>query len=153
MKINTTRVEMVLMNRAIPANYLEKELGINRSTITRLRNGERKLENLTLETIMIVQKWIDEENYRFSYDYSELIEELEEDIAEGLTGNYLFIVRGEYNEALEKCPIIDYYYSKEEFVTKALEFIGENQSSFIGIDENGEFNSYQEDYYWFSIIW
>lgn len=114
MKINTTRVEMVLMNRAIPANYLEKELGINRSTITRLRNGERKLENLTLETIMIVQKWIDEENYRFSYDYSELIEQLEEDIAEGLTGNYLFIVRGEYNEALEKCPIIDYYYSKEE---------------------------------------
>ena len=114
MKINTTRVEMVLMNRAIPANYLEKELGINRSTITRLRNGERKLENLTLETIMIVQKWIDEENYRFSYDYSEPIEELEEDIAEGLTGNYLFIVRGEYNEALEKCPIIDYYYSKEE---------------------------------------
>ena len=114
MKINTTRVEMVLMNGAIPANYLEKELGINRSTITRLRNGERKLENLTLETIMIVQKWIDEENYRFSYDYSELIEELEEDIAEGLTGNYLFIVRGEYNEALEKCPIIDYYYSKEE---------------------------------------
>ena len=114
MKINTTRVEMVLMNRAIPANYLEKELGINRSTITRLRNGARKLENLTLETIMIVQKWIDEENYRFSYDYSELIEELEEDIAEGLTGNYLFIVRGEYNEALEKCPIIDYYYSKEE---------------------------------------
>ena len=114
MKINTTRVEMVLMNRAIPANYLEKELGINRSTITRLRNGERKLENLTLETIMIVQKWIDEENYRFSYDYSELIEELEEDIAEGLTGNYLFIVRGEYNEALEKCPIIDYNYSKEE---------------------------------------
>lgn len=114
MKINTTRVEMVLMNRAIPANYLEKELGINRSTITRLRNGERKLENLTLETIMIVQKWIDEGNYRFSYDYNELIEELEEDIAEGLTGNYLFIVRGEYNEALEKCPIIDYYYSKEE---------------------------------------
>ena len=38
------------------------------------------------------------------------------------------------------------YLSKGEFVTKALEFIGENQSSFIGIDENGEFNSYQEDY-------
>lgn len=114
MKINTTRVEMVLMNRAIPANYLEKELGINRSTITRVRNGERKLENLTLETIMIVQKWIDEGNYRFSYDYSKLIEDLEEDIAEGLTDDYLFIVRGEYNEALEKCPIIDYYYSKEE---------------------------------------
>lgn len=114
MKINTIRVEMVLMNRAIPAYYLGKELGISRSTITRVRNGERKLENLTLETIMIVQKWIDEGNYRFSYDYSELIEDLEADIAEGLTDDYLFIVRGNYNEALEKCPIIDYYYSQDE---------------------------------------
>ena len=114
MLINTTRVAMVLMNRAIPANYLEKELGISRSTITRVRNGERKFENLTLETIMTIQKWIDEGNYRFSYDYSELIEELEADIAEGLTDDYLFIVRGDYNEALEKCPIIDYYYSQDE---------------------------------------
>lgn len=114
MLINTTRVEMVLMNRAIPANYLEKELGISRSTITRVRNGERKFENLTLETIMTIQKWIDEGNYRFSYDYSEFIEELEADIAEGLTDDYLFIVRGSYNEVLEKSPIIDYYYSEEE---------------------------------------
>ena len=114
MIINTTRVEMVLMNRAIPANYLEKELGISRSTITRVRNGERKFENLTLETIMTIQKWIDDGNYTFSYDYSELIEDLEADIAEGLTDDFIFIVRGEYNEALEKCPIIDYFYTKEE---------------------------------------
>ena len=63
---------------------------------------------------MTIQKWIDEGNYRFSYDYSELIEELEADIAEDLTDDYLFIVRGDYNEALEKCPIIDYYYSQDE---------------------------------------
>jgi transcriptional regulator with XRE-family HTH domain len=114
MRINTTRVYMVLMNKAIPAYYLEKELGISRSRITRIRNGERKFENLALETVMIIQKWIDDGNYTFSYDYSELIEDLEADIAEGLTDDYLFIVRGDYNEALEKCPIIDYYYSKEE---------------------------------------
>ena len=114
MKINTTRVYMVLMNKAIPANYLEKELGINRSTITRVRNGERKFENLTLETITIIQRWIDDGNYTFSYDYSGLIADLEADITEGLTDDYLFIVRGDYNEALEKCPIIDYFYSKEE---------------------------------------
>lgn len=114
MKINTTRVYMVLMNKAIPAYYLEKELGISRSRITRIRNGERKFENLALETVMIIQKWIDDGNYTFSYDYSDLIEELEADIAEGLTDDYLFIVRGDYNEALEKCPIIDYCYSKEE---------------------------------------
>lgn len=114
MIINTTRVYMVLMNKAIPANYLEKELGINRSTITRVRNGERKFENLTLETITTIQRWIDDGNYNFSYDYSKLIENLEDDIAEGLTDDYLFIVRGNYNEALEKCPIIDYYYSQDE---------------------------------------
>lgn len=114
MKINTTRVYMVLMNKAIPAYYLEKELGISRSRITRIRNGERKFENLALETVMIIQKWIDDGNYTFSYDYSDLIEDLEADIAEGLTDDYLFIVRGDYNEALEKCPIIDYCYSKEE---------------------------------------
>lgn len=114
MRINTTRVYMVLMNKAIPAYYLEKELGISRSRITRIRNGERKFENLTLETIMTIQKWIDDGNYTFSYDYSELIEDLEADIAEGLTDDYLFIVRGDYNEALEKSPITDYYYSQDE---------------------------------------
>ena len=114
MIINTARVELVLMNKAIPANYLEREIGISRSAITRVRNGERKLENLTLETIMTIQKWIDEGNYRFSYDYSELIEDLEEDIAEGLTDEYIYVVRGPYNELLEKCPIIDYYYTSEE---------------------------------------
>ena len=68
MIINTKKVEMVLMNKAIPANLLEREIGISRSTITRIRNGERKIENLTLDTIAKVQQWIDAGNYRFSYD-------------------------------------------------------------------------------------
>ena len=59
MIINTKKVEMVLMNKAIPANLLEREIGISRSTITRIRNGERKIENLTLDTIAKVQQWID----------------------------------------------------------------------------------------------
>ncbi|MGZ0972123.1 hypothetical protein ACXOSX_04315 [Streptococcus thermophilus] len=114
MMINVARVESVLMNKAIPANYLEREIGISRSAISRVRNGERKIENLTLETIIKVQKWIDSGKYTFSYDYSDLIEELEEDIAEGLTDEYIYVVRGPYNEILEKCPIIDYYYTSEE---------------------------------------
>lgn len=114
MIINVARVELVLMNKAIPANYLENEIGISRSAITRVRSGERKIENLTLETIMKVQKWIDSGKYTFSYDYSELIEELEEDVAEGLVDEYIYVVRGPYNEILEKCPIVDYYYTSEE---------------------------------------
>ena len=47
------------MNKAIPANFLERKTGVSRSAITRVRNGERKIENLTLETIIKIQSWID----------------------------------------------------------------------------------------------
>lgn len=114
MIINTKKVEMILTNKAIPANLLEREIGISRSAITRLRNGERKIENLTLETIVKVQQWINDGHYTFSYDYSDLLDELTSDIEEGLTGKYLYIVRGDYNEVMEKNMIIDYYYSPDE---------------------------------------
>lgn len=114
MRINTSRVEMVLMNRAISAYRLAKEIGIQESSISLLRNGKKEFDKLSLEVAMRVQSWIDSGNYTFSYDYSDLIEELEEDIAEGLVDEYIYIVRGSYNEILEKCPIIDYYYTAEE---------------------------------------
>lgn len=114
MRINTSRVEMVLMNRAISAYRLAKEIGIQESSISLLRNGKKEFDKLSLEVAMRVQNWIDSGNYTFSYDYSDLIEELEKDIAEGLTDEYIYIVRGAYSEILEKSPIIDYYYTAEE---------------------------------------
>lgn len=114
MKINTSQVEMVLMNKAISAYRLAKEIGIQESSISLLRNSKKDFNKLSLEVAMRVQTWIDAGNYRFSYDYSELIEELEADMAEGLTGDYIYIVRGEYNEVMDKCMIIDYYYTPEE---------------------------------------
>lgn len=114
MKINTSQVEAVLMNKAVSAYRLAKEIGIQESSISLLRNGKKDFSKLSLEFAMRVQSWIDAGNYRFSYDYSELIEDLEADIDEGLTDEYLYIVRGDYNETLDKCPIIDYYYTAEE---------------------------------------
>ncbi|MCT2902494.1 hypothetical protein EFM47_01855 [Streptococcus thermophilus] len=114
MKINTTRVNMVLKNEAIPADYLENEIGISHSVIEKVREDESEFKNLTLDVVAKIQKWIDDGKYTFSYDYSDLIEELEEDIEEGLTDEYIYVVRGPYNELLEKCPIIDYYYTSEE---------------------------------------
>ena len=105
---------MVLMNKDIPAYCLENEIGISRSAIEKVRDDESEFKNLTLDVAAKIQKWIDDGNYTFSYDYSEFIEELEEDLAEGLIDDYLFIVRGDYDEALEKRPIIDYYYTPEE---------------------------------------
>ncbi|MFT0853401.1 hypothetical protein [Streptococcus agalactiae] len=114
MRINTSQVEAVLINKAVSAYRLAKEIGIHESSISLLRNGKKDFNKLSLEVAMRVQSWIDAGNYRFSYDYSELIEELEADIEEGLANEYLYIVRGDYIELLEKCPIIDYYYTTEE---------------------------------------
>ena len=105
---------MVLMNKAISAYRLAKEIGIQESSISLLRNGKKDFNKLSLEVAMRVQAWINAGNYRFSYDYSELIEDLEADIEEGLADEYIYIARGEYNEVMEKCMIIDYYYDPEE---------------------------------------
>lgn len=102
------------MNKAVSAYRLAKEIGIQESSISLLRSGKKDFNKLSLEFVMRVQSWIDAGNYRFSYDYSELIEELESDTAEGLTSEYIYIIRGEYNEILDKRPIIDYYYTPEE---------------------------------------
>lgn len=114
MRINTSQVETVLMNKAVSAYRLAKEIGIQESSISLLRNGKKDFNKLSLEVAMRVQSWIDAGNYRFSYDYSELIEELEADMAEGLTSDYIYIVRGEYNEVMDKCMVIDFYYNPEE---------------------------------------
>lgn len=114
MHINTSQVEAVLMNKAVSAYRLAKEIGIQESSISLLRNGKKDFNKLSLEVAMRVQTWIDAGNYRFSYDYSDLIEELEADMAEGLSDEYIYIVRGEYNEIMGKSMIIDYYYDPEE---------------------------------------
>ena len=102
------------MNKAVSAYRLAKEIGIQESSISLLRNGKKDFNKLSLEVAKRVQAWIDAGNYRFSYDYSELIEELEADMAEGLTGEYIYVVRGEYNEIMGKSMIVDYYYTPEE---------------------------------------
>ena len=114
MIINTERVRMVLMNKAISGYALWKATGVSQTATSRLRSGHKKFEDLSLETICKIQAWIDAGNYTFSYDYSELLNELTADIEEGLTDEYLYVVRGEYNEIMEKRMIIDYYYSPDE---------------------------------------
>lgn len=114
MIINTERVKMVLMNKAISGYALWQATGVPQSGISRLRSGKKRFEDLTVETLEKIQRWIDAGNYTFSYDYSELLDELTSDIEEGLTGEYLYVVRGDYNEIIEKRMIIDYYYSPDE---------------------------------------
>lgn len=114
MIIKTEQVRLVISNKALPTKQLSEIIGISQKVLDEYRAGSLSFDDLSASVLMNIQKWIDDGNYTFSYDYSEFISELEKDIAEGLTDDYLFIVRGDYNEALEKCPIIDYYYSQDE---------------------------------------
>lgn len=59
MKIDTTKVEAFLMDKTVSAYRLAKDTGISQSTITRLRNKERLFKNITVETLLKVQTWID----------------------------------------------------------------------------------------------
>ena len=59
MKIDLTKVEAVLTDKTVSAYRLAKETGISQSTITRLRNKERLFKNITVETLIKVQTWID----------------------------------------------------------------------------------------------
>lgn len=58
MKIDTTKVEAVLMDKTVSAYRLSKDTGVPQTTITRLRNKERSFKNFTVETLEKVQAWI-----------------------------------------------------------------------------------------------
>lgn len=116
MIIKTEQIKEVLYNNALTGYFLEKSgIGITRQAISQLRNkGVENFEKLPLETIMKIQKWIDDGNYKFSYDYSEILEELISDYEEGMTDDKIYVVRKEFDERLGACPIVDYYYELDE---------------------------------------
>ena len=64
MRINTSQVEAVLMDKTVSAYRLAKEIGIQESSISLLRNGKKDFKKLSLEVAMRVQKWIDAGNIK-----------------------------------------------------------------------------------------
>lgn len=116
MIIKTEQVKLVLYNTALTGYFLEKSgIGISRQAISQLRNkGEENFEKLPLETVMKVQKWIDDGNYRFSYDYENIIGNLEDDIEEGNVSDKIYVLRGSFDERLGFAPILGYYVSLDD---------------------------------------
>ena len=64
MRINTSQVEAVLMDKTLSAYRLAKEIGIQESSISLLRNGKKDFNKLSLEVAIRVQKWIDAGNIK-----------------------------------------------------------------------------------------
>ena len=64
MRINTSQVEAVLMDKTVSAYRLAREIGIQESSISLLRNGKKDFNKLSIEVAMRVQKWIDAGNIK-----------------------------------------------------------------------------------------
>lgn len=64
MLINTSQVEAVLMDKTVSAYRLAREIGIQESSISLLRNGKKDFNKLSIEVAMRVQKWIDAGNIK-----------------------------------------------------------------------------------------
>ena len=118
MILNVSRIEYVLLKSDVPGYTLQQETGLSRVTISQLRLGKADIKNLTLAKLEAVQRWIDAGGFAFSYDYSEILSEILSDQLEGLLGDEIYIKRGEYNELLERSPIVDFFYTKEEADTE-----------------------------------
>lgn len=61
MLIDTEKVKEVLMNKEMTGYALWKATSVSQQAISRLRSGKKRFEDLSLETIMKIQAWIDEE--------------------------------------------------------------------------------------------
>lgn len=60
MLIDTEKVKEILMNKEITGYSLWKNTGVSQQAISRLRSGKKRFEDLSLETIIKIQSWIDE---------------------------------------------------------------------------------------------
>lgn len=118
MILNVSRIEYVLLKSDVPGYTLQQETGLSRVTISQLRLGKADIKNLTLAKLEAVQRWIDAGGFAFSYDYSEILSEILSDQLEGLLGDEIYIKRDGYNELLERAPIVDFFYTKEEADTE-----------------------------------
>ncbi|MCK1200333.1 hypothetical protein MXZ33_06015 [Streptococcus uberis] len=116
MIIKTEQVKEVLYNNALTGYSLEMSgAGITRQAISQLRSkGEENFEKLPLETIMKIQKWIDDGNYKFSYDYEDIIENLKDDIEDGEAIDKIYVLRDAFDERLGFAPILGYYVSLDD---------------------------------------
>lgn len=59
MLIDTDKVKEILMDKEITGYQLWKNTDVSQQAISRLRSGKKRFEDLSLETIMKIQSWID----------------------------------------------------------------------------------------------
>lgn len=62
MIIDTEKVKKALLDRNVTGYALWKATGVSQQAISRLRSGKKRFEDLSVETVEKVQKWLDKED-------------------------------------------------------------------------------------------
>lgn len=62
MIIDTEKVKEILLDRSVTGYALWKATGVSQQAISRLRSGKKRFEDLSVETVEKVQRWLDEED-------------------------------------------------------------------------------------------
>ena len=62
MLIDTEKVKEILLDRSVTGYALWKATGVSQQAISRLRSGKKRFEDLSVETVEKVQKWLDKED-------------------------------------------------------------------------------------------
>lgn len=62
MLIDTEKVKEVLLDRSVTGYALWKATGVSQQAISRLRSGKKCFEDLSVETVEKVQRWLDEKD-------------------------------------------------------------------------------------------
>ena len=62
MIIDTEKVKEILLDRSVTGYALWKATGVSQQAISRLRSGKKRFEDLSVETVQKVQRWLDEKD-------------------------------------------------------------------------------------------
>lgn len=62
MIIDTEKVKEILLDRNVTGYALWKATGVSQQAISRLRSGKKRFEDLSVETVEKVQRWLDEKD-------------------------------------------------------------------------------------------
>lgn len=62
MLIDTEKVKEILLDRNVTGYALWKATGVSQQAISRLRSGKKRFEDLSVETVEKVQRWLDEKD-------------------------------------------------------------------------------------------
>lgn len=62
MLIDTEKVKKALLDRSVTGYALWKATGVSQQAISRLRSGKKRFEDLSVETVEKVQRWLDKKD-------------------------------------------------------------------------------------------